>query len=103
MSSFLNIDPEKELVTSDLERIRQRILRGIKRPLLTLPYNQERGTRLHESLDKDVKTATANVIYSARRYINNYYPEVSAKIVKVESIEPLNIQFELEFLEDVEQ
>ena len=103
MSSFLNIDPDKQSVTSDLERIKQRILRGVQRALLTLPYHQDRGTRMHESLDKDTKTAIANTVYSCREYLRKFYPEVTAKVIKVESLEPLNIQFELVFEEDIEQ
>ena len=92
---FLNIDPNKSNITSDLERIKQRILRGVQRPLLSLPYGQERGTRIHESLDTDVQSAISNITLSVRKYINKYYSGITAKVVKVESIEPLNIQFEL--------
>ena len=97
---FLNIDPDGELLTTDKQRFEQRVLRGLQRPLLSLPYEPERGTRNHEMLDKQVRLAIANIMLYTRRYLKNYYPEIAQKYVKVKSLQPLAIEFELDIIED---
>lgn len=97
---YLNYDEDKPNLTDEAERFKQRVMRGINRPLLSLAYNPERGTRNSEMVDKPLNRAISNILLYSRKYLRNYYPEVSQKVVKVKTIDPLVISFEIDILED---
>lgn len=98
---YMNIDPDKDYITTDLERFEQRVLRGVQRPLLSTPYDPERGTRNHEAVDSSPDVAMPKIFKDTRAYLRKYFPEIRSDIIKIKELSPnLVIDFNLEVLED---
>ena len=98
---YLNIDPDGDYITTDSDRLKQRVMRGVQRPLLGTPYEPERGTRNHEMADRPYDVAIANVYSDTRKYLRKYFPEINSDVIQVKQITPdLIIDFELKVLED---
>jgi hypothetical protein len=97
----MNIDPEKDYITSDADRLKQRVMRGLQRPLLSTPYMPERGTRIHEACDSSYDVAIPKVYGDARTFLRKYYSEINSDVIKIKELTPdLIIDFELNVLED---
>jgi phage baseplate assembly protein W len=98
---YLNIDPEKDYITSEADRLKQRVMRGLKRPLLSTPYMPERGTRIYEAFDSSFDVAIPKVYGDSRNFLRKYYPEINSDVIKIKEFTPdLVIDFELNVLED---
>ena len=98
---YMNIDSTKDYITTDRERFEQRVLRGVQRPLLSTPYDPERGTRNHEAVDSSPDVAIPKIFSDTRKYLRKYFPEIRSDIIKIKELQPnLTIDFNLEVLED---
>ena len=98
---FLNRDPEKDYITTDKQRFEQRVMRGVERPLLSTPYDPERGTRVHEACDSSYDVAISKIYGDVRKYIRKYWKEIKPDVIKIKQLQPeLIIDFELEVIED---
>ena len=98
---YLNLNETGEYLTSESDRFKQRVRNGLGRPIAAQPYNAERGTRIEESTDKPVNFAQAQIIYYVQQFIKKYYPEITPDKFKVESVEPLLIQWQFDLIKDV--
>ena len=98
---FLNIDPDGADITADIDRYKQRIIRGVMRPLQSTPYHAERGTRISEFSGKSTKFAIPAATIKAREFFRRYYPEINATVWKLRQITPtVEIEFELDITEE---